>query len=153
MSCTLDVKGRGELAGSGAGGEGGLGGVGVEEPAGEPGHGVILGVEGGDEVPVEDGLGLDEPLAHGTAEVRDDEVRRGRREQREPLLAVKRGEVPWSEVEARMTRLEREAEEAAHRSPLPAEPDRRRVEDFLVRVRRASALGADACPGGAGGRG
>lgn len=61
-------------------------------------------------------------------------------ENREPLLAVKRGEVPWPEFEARMTRLGREAEEAAHRSPLPAEPDRRRVEDFLVRTRRASAL-------------
>ncbi|CAL9577083.1 nucleotidyltransferase domain-containing protein [Streptomyces sp. enrichment culture] len=65
-------------------------------------------------------------------------------EEREALLAVRRGEVPWSEVEARMTRLEREAEEAAHRSPLPAEPDHRRVEEFLVRVRRASALGPDA---------
>ena len=39
-----------------------------------------------------------------------------------------------------MTRLATEAEEALHRTPLPAEPDRRRVEDFLVRVRRASAL-------------
>ncbi|CAM5687593.1 nucleotidyltransferase domain-containing protein [Streptomyces griseomycini] len=62
---------------------------------------------------------------------------------REPLLAVKRGEVPWSGVEARMTRLEREVEEAARRTPLPPEPDHRRVEDFLVRVRRASALQAD----------
>ncbi|CAL9412941.1 hypothetical protein SUDANB176_01705 [Streptomyces sp. enrichment culture] len=62
---------------------------------------------------------------------------------RGPLLAVRRGEVPWSEVEARMTRLEREAEEAARRTPLPPEPDRRRVEDFLVRVRRASVLQAD----------
>ncbi|CAM5410430.1 Nucleotidyltransferase OS=Streptomyces tendae OX=1932 GN=GUR47_34280 PE=4 SV=1 [Streptomyces tendae] len=61
-------------------------------------------------------------------------------EGREALLAVKRGEVPWPEVEARMNRLAREGEEAASRSPLPAEPDRRRVEDFLVRTRRASAL-------------
>ncbi|GAB2885655.1 nucleotidyltransferase domain-containing protein [Streptomyces deserti] len=65
-------------------------------------------------------------------------------DQREPLLAVKRGEVPWSQVDAWMTRLAAEAEEAAHRSPLPAEPDRRRVEDFLARVRRASALQAEA---------
>ncbi|CAM5742100.1 hypothetical protein SHIRM173S_00118 [Streptomyces hirsutus] len=63
-------------------------------------------------------------------------------EHREPLLAVKRGEVPWSEVEARMARLEQEAAEALHRTPLPAQPDRRRIEDFLVRVRRASALRA-----------
>ncbi len=53
---------------------------------------------------------------------------------------MKRGEVPWSEVESRMARLEREADEAVGRSPLPAEPDRRRVEDFLTHCRRASAL-------------
>ncbi|MFC8246862.1 nucleotidyltransferase domain-containing protein [Streptomyces chartreusis] len=62
---------------------------------------------------------------------------------REPLLQVKRGEVRWPEVESRMTRLAGEAEEALRASPLPAEPDRRRVEDFLVRVRRASALQPD----------
>lgn len=61
-------------------------------------------------------------------------------DQREPLLAVKRGERSWPEVEAWMTRLAEEAERAALTSPLPAEPDRRRVEDFLVGVRRASAL-------------
>ncbi|MFI5553106.1 DNA polymerase beta superfamily protein [Streptomyces sp. NPDC051738] len=61
-------------------------------------------------------------------------------DERETLLAVKRGEVPWPEVESRMTRLAVETEEALHHSPLPAEPDRRRVEDFLIRVRRASAL-------------
>ncbi|AIV37275.1 DNA polymerase beta superfamily protein [Streptomyces sp. CCM_MD2014] len=64
-------------------------------------------------------------------------------EARESLLAVKRGEVPWPEVEARMNRLVREGEEAARHSPLPEEPDRRRVEDFLIRARRASALQPD----------
>ncbi|GAA5217748.1 nucleotidyltransferase domain-containing protein [Streptomyces thinghirensis] len=64
-------------------------------------------------------------------------------DRRESLLAVKRGEVPWPEVEARMNRLTAEGEEAAASSPLPAEPDRRRVEDFLVRVRRTSALQPD----------
>ncbi|WP_406380525.1 DNA polymerase beta superfamily protein [Streptomyces sp. NBC_01618] len=57
---------------------------------------------------------------------------------REELLAVKRGEVPWAEVERRMARLAEENDEAATGSPLPAEPDRARVEDFLVRTRRAS---------------
>ncbi|MFI6623913.1 DNA polymerase beta superfamily protein [Streptomyces sp. NPDC050528] len=59
-------------------------------------------------------------------------------DQRAPLLAVKRGEVPWPEVELWMTRLATETDEAATRTPLPTEPDRRRVEDFLIRVRRAS---------------
>ncbi|MGW3315671.1 nucleotidyltransferase domain-containing protein [Streptomyces fungicidicus] len=64
-------------------------------------------------------------------------------ERRAPLLAVKRGEVPWPEVESRMERLVEEGAEAARRSPLPEEPDRRRIEDFLLRTRRASALRAD----------
>ncbi|MFJ8192486.1 DNA polymerase beta superfamily protein [Streptomyces sp. NPDC096094] len=63
-------------------------------------------------------------------------------DRRESLLAVRRGEVPWPEVESRMARLAEEGEEAARRGPLPEEPDRRRVEDFLVRTRRASALRA-----------
>ncbi|MFG2313038.1 DNA polymerase beta superfamily protein [Streptomyces sp. NPDC048566] len=67
-------------------------------------------------------------------------------DQREPLLAVKRGEVAWREVERWMSRLATEAEEARAGSPLPAEPDHARVEDFLVRVRRASALRECAAP-------
>jgi len=63
---------------------------------------------------------------------------------RERLLAVKRGEVPWPRVEAWMARLTDEADAAATSSPLPAGPDRPRVEDFLVRTRRASAHRASA---------
>ncbi|MET7621242.1 nucleotidyltransferase domain-containing protein [Streptomyces sp. NPDC005408] len=59
---------------------------------------------------------------------------------RDRLLAVKRGEVPWRQVESWMTGLASEADAAAPGSPLPPEPDRARVEDFLVRTRRASAL-------------
>ncbi|MEU2356832.1 nucleotidyltransferase domain-containing protein [Streptomyces misionensis] len=59
---------------------------------------------------------------------------------REPLLAVKRGEVPWAEIEARMARLGAETEAALRHTPLPPEPDHARVADFLFRVRRASAL-------------
>jgi predicted nucleotidyltransferase len=58
---------------------------------------------------------------------------------RERLLAVKRGEVGWAETETWMLRLHDEATAAASRSPLPQEPDRARVEDFLYRVRQASA--------------
>ncbi|WP_285568365.1 nucleotidyltransferase domain-containing protein [Streptomyces sp. RTGN2] len=58
---------------------------------------------------------------------------------REELLAVKRGEVAWPEVERRMTRLATEGDEAAAVSPLPELPDRARIEDFLIRTRRASA--------------
>ncbi|MEU0970088.1 nucleotidyltransferase domain-containing protein [Streptomyces sp. NPDC005917] len=59
---------------------------------------------------------------------------------RESLLAVKRGEVSWAEVESRMARLAEETDRALHGTPLPAEPDHTRVADFLFRARRASAL-------------
>lgn len=65
-------------------------------------------------------------------------------DQREALLAVKRGEVPWPEIDRRMTRLATETEEAARHTPLPKTPDRPRVEDFLIRTRRASAAGQSA---------
>jgi hypothetical protein len=61
---------------------------------------------------------------------------------RESLLAVRRGEVPWAEVERRMNRLAGDATAAAANSPLPDGPDVGRVQDFLVRTRRASALQA-----------
>ncbi|MFE1176197.1 DNA polymerase beta superfamily protein [Streptomyces sp. NPDC058773] len=60
---------------------------------------------------------------------------------RDELLAVRRGEVPWATVERRMARLSEEADAAVSGSPLPAEPDGARVADFLFRARRASALG------------
>ncbi|MGV9339467.1 nucleotidyltransferase domain-containing protein [Streptomyces sp. NPDC003688] len=59
--------------------------------------------------------------------------------ERESLLAVKRGEVPWPEIESRMTFLAEETDEALLRTPLPEEPDHARVADFLYRVRRDSA--------------
>lgn len=78
-------------------------------------------------------------------------------EHRERLLAVKRGEVSWDEVRVWTAELHDASDAAAGRSPLPAEPDRSRVEDFLVRVRRATAgvpvplpeTGSDPVPQGA----
>ncbi|MGW9072215.1 nucleotidyltransferase domain-containing protein [Streptomyces yangpuensis] len=58
---------------------------------------------------------------------------------RDRLLAVRRGELTWDEVDAWMTRLQAETERALAGTPLPEDPDRARVEDFLVRTRRASA--------------
>jgi hypothetical protein len=60
-------------------------------------------------------------------------------EHRERLLAVKRGERTWAEVRAWMRTLHEETDAAAARTPLPAEPDRTRVEDFLIRVRGLTA--------------
>ncbi|MBT2477101.1 DNA polymerase beta superfamily protein [Streptomyces sp. ISL-94] len=58
---------------------------------------------------------------------------------RDRLLAVRRGELTWDEVDTWMSRLVDETERALAGTPLPPEPDHARVEDFLVRTRRASA--------------
>jgi predicted nucleotidyltransferase len=60
---------------------------------------------------------------------------------RDRLLAVRRGEVTWDETGAWMDRLAAECEAAAATSPLPAGPDTARVEDFLLRTRRAATAG------------
>ncbi|MBB2913613.1 hypothetical protein FHS43_004922 [Streptosporangium becharense] len=67
-------------------------------------------------------------VAHGEPLVRMDE-------HRDRLLAVRRGEVPWAEVDAWRTELTARFD---GESVLPAEPDRRRVEDYLVRTREAA---------------
>ncbi|MFJ3928145.1 DNA polymerase beta superfamily protein [Streptomyces sp. NPDC090022] len=61
-------------------------------------------------------------------------------EHRDRLLAVKHGELPWERVESWMATLTAETEAALATTPLPAAPDHARVQDFLVRTRRASAL-------------
>ncbi|MFI6597658.1 DNA polymerase beta superfamily protein [Nonomuraea sp. NPDC050536] len=53
---------------------------------------------------------------------------------RDRLLAIRRGEVPWAEVEAWRARLAAQAATAS--SVLPAVPDRKAVEEFLMDVRR-----------------
>ncbi|MFI6513190.1 DNA polymerase beta superfamily protein [Streptosporangium sp. NPDC050855] len=54
---------------------------------------------------------------------------------RDRLLAVRRGEVPWDEVD----RWRRDLVAAfGDAGVLPAEPGRERVEEFLVRTRRAA---------------
>jgi hypothetical protein len=58
---------------------------------------------------------------------------------REPLLAVRSGEVPWDSVVAEADALHADLERAHAETSLPAEPDRVTVERFLIDVRRASA--------------
>ncbi|MET9887287.1 nucleotidyltransferase domain-containing protein [Streptomyces sp. NPDC006430] len=59
---------------------------------------------------------------------------------RERLLAVRRGELTWAEADAWMSRLTDQSEAALATSPLPDAPDRLRVEEFLTRTRRTSAV-------------
>jgi hypothetical protein len=59
--------------------------------------------------------------------------------QRDRLLAVGRGEVPWAQVRSWVRDLHEECDREVARTPLPEAPDRDRVEDFLVRARALSA--------------
>lgn len=56
-------------------------------------------------------------------------------EHRERLLAVRRGEVEWDDVEAWRLQLHAELDDALLHSSLPATPDVERVDSWLVSVR------------------
>lgn len=58
---------------------------------------------------------------------------------RDSLLAVRRGEVAWAEIDAWRQTLTRDMDTALAATVLPEEPDRTRVETFLVSVRRRGA--------------
>lgn len=57
-------------------------------------------------------------------------------EQRERLLAIRRGEWTWEEVQHWHAELQTDFEWAAQHSPLPEQPDVKAVEDWLLRARR-----------------
>jgi predicted nucleotidyltransferase len=56
---------------------------------------------------------------------------------RERLLAIKRGEAPWDEVEAWRLALHREFDEAFEKTKLPERPDYEGANGLLVRARRS----------------
>ena len=58
-------------------------------------------------------------------------------EMREGLLAVKRGEIPWSEVDAWRLALHRDFEQALSTTHLPERPDYEAANRFLLETRRA----------------
>ena len=57
-------------------------------------------------------------------------------EVRERLLAIKRNEVPWTEIEAWRLELHERFDDALASSRLPDRPDYRWANDFLIRARR-----------------
>lgn len=77
-------------------------------------------------------------LVSGLHLVRHGEPRVDVGDLRDRLLAVRRGEVGWDEIETWRTSLTTDLDEALSRSPLPPEPDRAAVEDLLISIRRRS---------------
>jgi hypothetical protein len=59
-------------------------------------------------------------------------------EHREGLLAIRRGEVPWEEVNAWRLRLHAEFDAAFAATHLPEHPDYERTNAFLIRARRSA---------------
>jgi predicted nucleotidyltransferase len=57
-------------------------------------------------------------------------------EYRDRLLAIRRGDVPWEEVERWRLALHRELDVALASTPLPEQPDYERANRFLIRARR-----------------
>jgi hypothetical protein len=57
---------------------------------------------------------------------------------RERLLAIRRGEIPWREVDAWRLDLHRQFDAAFERSPLPERPDYAWANRFLIKARRSA---------------
>ena len=62
-------------------------------------------------------------------------------EHRERLLAIRRGEVPWEEINAWRLSLHREFDAAFATTHLPERPDYERANAFLIKVRREMVSG------------
>ena len=77
-------------------------------------------------------------LLAGIAVLRDGVVRVHVGEHRDALLAVRRGEMPWTDVDAWRQSLHREFESAFATTKLPERPDYARANEFLVRARRSA---------------
>ena len=60
---------------------------------------------------------------------------------RERLLAVKRGELPWAEVDAWRKELHQDFERALNETKLPERPDYEAVNEFLIKARKMAAQG------------
>lgn len=60
-------------------------------------------------------------------------------EQRDRLLAIRRGELPWEEINAWRLELHRQFDAAFAATRLPEQPDYARANAFLIRARRSAA--------------
>jgi predicted nucleotidyltransferase len=78
-------------------------------------------------------------LLSGIAVLRDGILPLGVEEHRERLLAIRRGEVPWEEVDAWRLELHRKMDEALEQTSLPEGPDTARADAWLIRARRSAA--------------
>lgn len=76
-------------------------------------------------------------LLAGVTVLREGTVPVNAGEHRERLRAIKRGEMPWDEVEAWRLELHRQFDAAAEATKLPDRPDYEMANAFLVKARRS----------------
>jgi uncharacterized protein len=81
-------------------------------------------------------------LITGAATLRDARVPVRVEAHRDRLLAVKRGELPWPDVDAWRKDLHRDFERALAQTQLPERPDYEAANRFLLKARRQSAASA-----------
>lgn len=77
-------------------------------------------------------------LISGTTALREGVVPVRVEEHRDALLAIKRGEMPWEEVDQWRLGLHEEFDRAFEQTSLPERPDYERVNRFLVKARRGA---------------
>ena len=80
-------------------------------------------------------------LLTGAATLRNGSVPVRVEAQRDRLLSVKRGEIPWPEVDAWRQQLHRDFEHALAETRLPERPDYEAANGFLIKARSVSAQG------------
>ncbi len=78
-------------------------------------------------------------LLTGAATLREGRVPVRVEAHRDGLLAVKRGEMPWTEVDAWRKELHRDFERALAETKLPERPDYEAANRFLIKARRETA--------------
>lgn len=78
-------------------------------------------------------------LLSGVTALRDGYVPVSVEEHRDRLLAIRRGEEPWEEIDAWRLELHEQLDAAYETTMLPDRPDYERANDFLVRARRSMA--------------
>lgn len=79
-------------------------------------------------------------LLTGAAALREHRVPVRVETHRDRLLAVKRGEVPWPDIDAWRGELHRDFETALRQTRLPERPDYEQVNTFLITARHARVL-------------
>jgi len=78
-------------------------------------------------------------LLTGAAALRNGRVPVRVEAHRDRLLAVKRGDLPWAEVDAWRKELHRDFERALAETKLPERPDYEAANRFLIKARRETA--------------